>query len=286
MVTPTLAQAAVLASLPATQSIIGSALSQPVAFGLPSQSVQSQPSAANPSSADSSGGPASLTSSASSTGSSSSSGSSGSGAAANPAGSARPAGMVSLAGPSAVAAGISVGANGLPQMFMTSASANASGLSASGTGASSLPASLPVFVSVGAGSAVTGGGGGGNAVTALPLAVTFQSAQGGVLAAVQRSDLPTTAANSSSGPGASAGLPPLVEPGRTSPLEVTLLDGTKVTIDVGISDQALVLQLPPELTRQDAIRSGVLAALAMPGMNMANIKSVVLQQKLGQVAAR
>ena len=177
------------------------------------------------------------------------------------------------------------GANGLPQMFMTSASANASGLSASGTGASSLPASLPVFVSVGAGSAGTGGGG-GNALTALPLAVTFQSAQGGVLAAVQRSDLPTTAANDGAGPGASAGLPPLVEPVRTSPLEITLLDGTKVTIDVGISDQALVLQLPPELTRQDAISSGVLAALTMPGMNMANIKSVVLQQKLRQVAAR
>lgn len=105
------------------------------------------------------------------------------------------------------------------------------------------------------------------------------------MAAVQRSDLPTTAATSSSGPGASAGLL-LIEPVRTSPLEITLLDGTKVTIDVGISDQALVLQLPPELTRQDAISSGVLAALTMPGMNMANIKSVVLQQKLRQVAAR
>ena len=57
-----------------------------------------------------------------------------------------------------------------------------------------------------------------------------------------------------------------------------------------MSGQALALQLAVNLRRQDVLRSGVLAALAMSlaelGIGMQDVKSIVLPQKQRQLAAR
>ena len=168
--------------------------------------------------------------------------------------------LIGLAGLGGMPTGISISGSGLPQMLMPGVRLTAAA-----------PAPLQLFTSSGAGSAVA----------ALPLVVSLQAAPGGTLASVQRTDQPNFNL---------ADLKDLTEPNRTTPLQVTLLDGTQLTINVGMSGQALVLQLPPELSRQDALRSGVLAALAKSlaelGVGMNEVKSIVLLQKPRQLAAR
>ena len=171
--------------------------------------------------------------------------------------------LIGLADPGGQPTGVFLNASGLPQILLPAGTLS---------GAAALP--LPLFL---------GSGGAGSTVAALPLVVNFQPTPDGVLVSLQQTDL------ASVGPANPASAE-LAEPARTIPLQVSLLDGTQLTIDVGLSGQALVLQLPPELSRQDALRSGVLAALAKSlgqlGVSMDDIKSIVLLQKRRQLASR
>ena len=192
---------------------------------------------------------------------------------------AQPSGslLIGAAGQGGIAAGISINANGQPQILITGA-----GLAAAGTNAASniegSASTLPLFASTGP----------GTQLAELSLAVYLQPTQDGIVARLQKVE--SGSSQSSQFNTNFAELKELTEPKRTTPLEVTLVDGTKLTIDVGISGQALVLQLPPELVRQDALTLGVLAALAKSltelGVSMADVKSIVLQQKLRQLAVR
>ena len=192
--------------------------------------------------------------------------------------------LMGLGGAGGTAGGLFINASGLPQMLLLLPNAGTSPAVATG--------SLPVFMTSGPGAQVV----------ALPLFVNLQTAPGGLLASL-RSGVQNTVQNtlpnvvpsglqrSQTGSVQTQQSPQLfIAPERITPLQVTLLNGTQLSINVGMSGQALVLQLPPELSRQDALRSGVLAALATSlaelGVSVADVTSVVLQQRPRQLAAR